>query len=219
MYVHKMYICISSQPKETLVPAADLHQTRTINPKLHCIMATTKWAIDPTHSEVQFKIKHLVISTVTGSFKKFSGEAITENDSFENAQVSFSLDVHSIDTNQEQRDEHLRNNDFFDVPNFPNITFVSTGMTKTGDDTYQLAGNLTVKDVTKPITLDVEYGGTATDFYGNEKAGFEVTGKINRKEFGLTFSAVTETGSIVLGDDVKLFANVQFVKERAEVAA
>ncbi|PJJ54547.1 YceI family protein [Hymenobacter chitinivorans] len=182
-------------------------------------MATTKWAIDPTHSEVQFKIKHLVISTVTGSFKSFSGEAITENDSFEHAQVNFSLDVQSIDTNQEQRDEHLRNNDFFDAATYPSITFASTGLTKTGDDTYKLTGNLTVKDVTKPVTLDVEYGGTATDFYGNEKAGFEVTGKINRKEFGLTFHAVTEAGSIVLGDDVKLFANVQFVKEKAEVAA
>ncbi|TGE27248.1 YceI family protein [Hymenobacter metallicola] len=182
-------------------------------------MATTTWVLDPTHSEVQFKIKHLVISTVTGSFKKFEGKAVTENDSFEHAQVTFSLDVHSIDTNQEQRDEHLRNNDFFDVATYPQITFVSTGLTKTGDDTYKLLGNLTVKDVTKPVTLDVEYGGTATDFYGNEKAGFEVTGKINRKEFGLTFHAVTEAGSIVLGDDVKLFANVQFVKQQAEVTA
>ncbi|MCB2376316.1 YceI family protein [Hymenobacter sp. BT635] len=182
-------------------------------------MATTKWAIDPTHSEVQFKIKHLVISTVTGSFKKFEGEAVTENDSFENAQVRFSLDVHSIDTNQEQRDEHLRNNDFFDVPTYPNITFVSTSLTRVDGDSFKLAGNLTVKDVTKPVTLDVEYGGTATDFYGNEKSGFEVTGKINRKDFGLTFSAVTETGSIVLGDDVKLFANLQLVKQQAEVTA
>ena len=181
-------------------------------------MAATKWVLDPTHSEVQFKIKHLVISTVTGSFKKFEGQAVTENDTFENAQVTFSLDVASIDTNQEQRDEHLRNNDFFDAATYPQITFTSTSLTKKGDD-YKLAGNLTVKDVTKPVTLDVEFGGTATDFYGNEKAGFEVTGKINRKEFGLTFHAVTEAGSIVLGDDVKLFANVQFIKQKEEVLA
>jgi polyisoprenoid-binding protein YceI len=181
-------------------------------------MAATKWVLDPTHSEVQFKIKHLVISTVTGSFKKFEGQAITENDTFENAQVTFSLDVASIDTNQEQRDEHLRNNDFFDAATYPQITFTSTSLTKKGDD-YKLAGNLTVKDVTKPVTLDVEFGGTATDFYGNEKAGFEVAGKINRKEFGLTFHAVTEAGSIVLGDDVKLFANVQFIKQKEEVLA
>lgn len=181
-------------------------------------MAATKWVLDPTHSEVQFKIKHLVISTVTGSFKKFEGQAVTENDTFENAQVTFSLDVASIDTNQEQRDEHLRNNDFFDAATYPQITFTSTSLIKKGDD-YKLAGNLTVKDVTKPVTLDVEFGGTATDFYGNEKAGFEVTGKINRKEFGLTFHAVTEAGSIVLGDDVKLFANVQFIKQKEEVLA
>ncbi|GAB3233508.1 YceI family protein [Hymenobacter seoulensis] len=182
-------------------------------------MATTNWAIDPTHSEVQFKIKHLVISTVTGSFKKFEGQAVTENDSFENAQIRFALDVSSIDTNQEQRDEHLRNNDFFDAATYPQITFVSTSLTKKSDDEYKLTGNMTIKDVTKPITLDVEYGGVATDFYGNEKAGFEISGKINRKEFGLTFHAVTEAGSIVLGDDVKLSASVQLVKQKEEVAA
>jgi polyisoprenoid-binding protein YceI len=182
-------------------------------------MATTTWVIDPTHSEVQFKIKHLVISTVTGSFKKFEGQAVTQNDSFENAQITFTLDVNSIDTNQEQRDEHLRNNDFFDAATYPHITFTSTSLTKVGDEEYKLAGNLTVKDVTKPVTLAVEYGGTATDFYGNEKAGFEVSGKINRKEFGLTFHAVTEAGSIVLGDDVKLSASVQLVKQAQEVVA
>ncbi|TGD81469.1 YceI family protein [Hymenobacter wooponensis] len=182
-------------------------------------MATTTWVIDPTHSEVQFKIKHLVISTVTGSFKKFEGKAVTENHSFEGAQITFALDVNSIDTNQEQRDEHLRNNDFFDVAAYPQITFTSTSLTKVDDDEYKLVGNLTVKDVTKPVTLNVEYGGTATDFYGNEKAGFEITGKINRKEFGLTFHAVTEAGSIVLGDEVKLSASVQLVKQAQEVVA
>lgn len=182
-------------------------------------MATTTWAIDPTHSEVQFKIKHLVISTVTGSFKKFEGQAVTENDSFENAQITFALDVNSIDTNQEQRDEHLRNNDFFDAAIYPQIIFTSTSLTAKGDDQYKLTGNMTIKDVTKPVTLDVEFGGVATDFYGNEKAGFEISGKINRKEFGLTFHAVTEAGSIVLGDDVKLSASVQLVKQKEEVAA
>ncbi|GAB2771536.1 polyisoprenoid-binding protein YceI [Hymenobacter luteus] len=182
-------------------------------------MATTTWVIDPTHSEVQFKIKHLVISTVTGSFKKFEGQAVTENDSFENARITFALDVNSIDTNQEQRDEHLRNNDFFDAATYPQITFTSTSLTAKGDDEYKLTGNMTIKDVTKPVTLDVEFGGVATDFYGNEKAGFEISGKINRKEFGLTFHAVTEAGSIVLGDDVKLSASVQLVKQKEAVAA
>ena len=175
-------------------------------------MATTKWVLDPMHSEVQFKIKHLVISTVTGAFKQFEGTAETEGDAFDNAQVRMSLDVNSIDTNQEQRDQHLKADDFFAVSTYPNITFESTGLTKSGSD-YKLTGNLTIKDVTKPVTLDVEYGGTATDFYGNTKAGFEVSGKINRKEFGLTWEGITEAGSIVVGEDVKLIASVQFAKQ------
>ena len=175
-------------------------------------MATTKWVLDPMHSEVQFKIKHLVISTVTGAFKQFEGSAETEGDAFDNAQVRMSLDVDSIDTNQEQRDQHLKADDFFAVATYPNITFESTGLTKSGSD-YKLTGHLTIKDVTKPVTLDVEYGGTATDFYGNTKAGFEVSGKINRKEFGLTWEGITEAGSIVVGEDVKLIASVQFAKQ------
>ncbi|RSK37151.1 YceI family protein [Hymenobacter metallilatus] len=175
-------------------------------------MATTKWVLDPMHSEVQFKIKHLVISTVTGAFKQFDGSAETEGDTFDNAQVRMSLDVNSIDTNQEQRDQHLKADDFFAVATFPHITFESTSLAKSGSD-YKLTGNLTIKDVTKPVTLDVEYGGTATDFYGNTKAGFEVSGKINRKDFGLTWEGITEAGSIVVGEDVKLLASVQFAKQ------
>lgn len=175
--------------------------------------AATKWVLDPTHSEVQFKIKHLVISTVTGSFKSFQGTMQSAgDDAFENAQLEFSLDVDSIDTNQEQRDGHLKGEEFFDVAQFPTIKFESTAFVQKGDS-FQVTGNLTMKDVTKPVTLEAEYGGSAVDFYGNHKAGFEVTGKINRKEFGLTWGAVTEAGSIVLGDDVKLIANVQFVKQ------
>jgi polyisoprenoid-binding protein YceI len=174
----------------------------------------TKWVLDPTHSEVQFKIKHLVISTVTGSFNTFSGSLESAgDDNFENAKVEFSLDVESISTNQEQRDAHLRGEEFFDSAKFPHIKFESTSFVKTGGNEYKVTGNLTVKDVTKPVTLEAEYGGSAVDFYGNHKAGFEVTGKINRKEFGLTWGAVTEAGSIVVGDDVKLSFNVQFVKQ------
>lgn len=175
-------------------------------------MATTKWVLDPTHSEVQFKVKHLVISTVSGFFKSFEGSLTTDNEDFENAQVEFSLDVNSIDTNQEQRDGHLKSADFFDAEKYPKISFTSTSLTKDGDD-YKLKGNLTIKDVTKPVSLDVEYGGSADDFYGNTKAGFEVTGKINRKEFGLTWDGVTEAGSIVVGEDIKLIINVQFAKQ------
>ena len=175
-------------------------------------MATTKWVLDPTHSEVQFKVKHLVISTVSGFFKSFEGSLTTESEDFENAQVEFSLDVNSIDTNQEQRDGHLKSAEFFDSEKYPKITFKSTSLTKDGDD-YKLNGDLTIKDVTKPVSLAVEHGGSAGDFYGNTKAGFEVTGKINRKEFGLTWDGVTEAGSIVVGEDIKLIINVQFAKQ------
>jgi polyisoprenoid-binding protein YceI len=177
-------------------------------------MATlTKWSIDPMHSEVQFKVKHLVISTVSGFFKSFEGSVETENDDFSDAKIEFSLDIDSIDTTQSQRDEHLKSPEFFDAAKYPHIKFKSTSFTKKGDDEYALKGDLTIKDVTKPVTLAVEYGGSTADFYGNTKAGFEITGKINRKEFGLTWDGVTEAGSIVVGEDIKLTINAQLTKQ------
>jgi polyisoprenoid-binding protein YceI len=173
----------------------------------------TKWVIDPMHSEVQFKVKHLVISTVSGFFKSFNGELLTDNDDFENAEIDFTLDIDSIDTNQTQRDEHLKSAEFFDAAQYPQISFKSTSFTKTDDEEYELKGNLTIKDQTKPVTLAVEFGGSATDFYGNTKAGFEISGKVNRKEFGLTWDGVTEAGSIVVGEDIKLLINIQFAKQ------
>ena len=179
-------------------------------------MATlTKWSIDPMHSEVQFKVKHLVISTVSGFFKSFEGTVEAENDDFENANITFSIDINSIDTNQTQRDEHLKSPEFFDATKYPQITFKSTSFKKQDDDEYELKGNLTIKDQTRPVTLKVEFGGSAADFYGNTKAGFEITGKINRKEFGLKWSAVTEAGGLVVADDVKLHLNVEMVKQHA----
>jgi len=173
----------------------------------------TKWVIDPMHSEVQFKVKHLVISTVSGFFKSFEGEIITEGDDFENAEVDFSLDINSIDTNQTQRDEHLKGGEFFDAEKYPKIIFKSTSLTKTDDEEYELKGNLTIKDVTKPVALTAEFGGSAADFYGNTKAGFEISGKVNRKEFGLTWDGVTEAGSVVVGEDIKLLINIQLTKQ------
>jgi len=172
----------------------------------------TKWIIDPTHSEVHFKVKHLVISTVTGTFKSFEGSMESENEDFQDAAIEFTLDVESIDTNQEQRDGHLKSADFFDAAQFPKISFKSTSFKKVGDD-YELLGDLTLKNVSKPVKLYVEYGGRATDFYGNDKAGFEVSGKISRKEFGLTWDGITEAGAIVVGDEIKLQINVQFAKQ------
>jgi len=168
----------------------------------------TKWNIDPTHSEVQFKVKHLVISTVTGQFNKFEGSLESENDNFDGAKAEFQLEAASINTNVTDRDNHLKSADFFDAEKYPHIKFTNGKLTKTGDE-YKLMGDLTIKDISKPITLDVEYGGSMVDGYGQNKAGFEITGKINRKEFGLTCSAVTEAGGVVVGDDVRLILNVQ----------
>ena len=177
-------------------------------------MATaTKWAIDPMHSEVQFKVKHLVISTVTGFFKSFSGELDAVNDDFEDSEISFALDIDSIDTNQSQRDEHLKSDLFFDAAKYPQITFKSTSFKKTDDDEFELVGDLTIKGITKSVKLAAEYGGSTNDFYGNTKAGFEVSGKINRKEFGLTWDGVTEAGSVVVGEDIKLLINLQLAKQ------
>ena len=177
-------------------------------------MATlTKWSIDPMHSEVQFKVKHLVISTVSGFFKSFEGTVETDGEDFDGANIDFSIDINSIDTNQSQRDEHLKSPEFFDAATYPHIKFQSTSFKKIDDDEYALKGDLTIKGVTKPVSLDVEFGGSTADFYGNTKAGFEITGKINRKEFGLTWDGVTEAGSVVVGEDIKLTINAQLTKQ------
>ncbi|WP_018619401.1 YceI family protein [Spirosoma luteum] len=173
----------------------------------------TTWVIDPSHSEVQFKVKHLVISTVTGSFGQYEGQVESHGDDFTDAKVSFSADIASISTGAEQRDGHLKSADFFDAEQFPKLTFVSTSMTPTGDDTFNVAGNLTMHGVTKPVTLKAEYGGQTQDFYGQTKAGFELTGTIKRKEFGLTWDGITEAGAIVVSDDVKLVMNIQLTKQ------
>lgn len=175
----------------------------------------SKWAVDTTHTEVHFKIKHLVISTVTGSFKKFSGTANFGDENFSNPSIHFSIDPSSIDTNQSQRDGHLVSPDFFDVAQYPEIVFESTGMNKVKGDHYKLLGNLTMKGVTKAVELDAEYGGSAKDGYGNTKMGFEVTGTIHRKDFGLNWNMALEAGGLTLGEDVKLIANVQLVKQTA----
>jgi polyisoprenoid-binding protein YceI len=174
-------------------------------------MSTTKWIIDPTHSEVAFKVKHLVISTVTGYFRKFEGAAESTSEDFNGASVTFSLDVNSIDTNQSDRDQHLKSADFFDSASFPSIAFAGKLVNQGGE--YQLQGDLTLKGITQQVTLDVTYGGTVADPYGQTKAGFEIEGKLNRKDFGLTWSAITEAGSVVVSDQVRLQLSVQLVKQ------
>ena len=175
-------------------------------------MATTKWTLDPVHSELQFKIRHLMISNVTGDFKKFDGTVETEGDDLTTAKVQFSADVNSINTNNEQRDGHLKSADFFDVEKHPEIKFEGAGMAKKDEENYTMTGNLTMKDATLPVTLDVVFGGIGKDAYGRTKAGFTIAGKLNRKDYGLSWTALTEAGGLALGDEVKIHAEVQFVK-------
>ncbi len=174
-------------------------------------MATYK--IDAAHSEITFKIKHLVISTVTGNFSKFDGTMECENKDFTDAVVSFESDVDSITTNNEQRDAHLKGEDFFHAQEYPKITFKSTSIEKKGSGEYVLHGDLTIRGVTNNVALNVEHGGSAVDPWGQSKEGFEVTGKISRKEFGLKWNAFTEAGGAVVSDDVRLIMNVQLVKQ------
>ncbi len=177
-------------------------------------MSTTKWVLDPAHSEIQFKVKHLLISTVSGDFKKFEASAETEGDDFTTAKVQFSADIDSISTNNEQRDAHLKNGDFFDAENHPKLSFVSDKLVKVDDDVYELHGQLTMRGVTKDVTLKAEFGGSTTDPWGNTRVGFEISGKIDRTDFGVSFGMISETGGLLLGNDVKLFANTEFVKQQ-----
>ncbi|GEO08383.1 YceI family protein [Segetibacter aerophilus] len=176
-------------------------------------MATTKWSLDPTHSEIGFKIKHLMISNVSGNFNKFDVQVETNGDNFENANVTANIDVASINTNNEQRDAHLRNADFFEVEKHPEITFTSTKVERVDDDTFNLYGNLIIKETTKPVKLSVEYSGVAKDPWGNVKAGFTINGKINRKDFGINYNAVLETGGVMLGEELKVNGEIQLVKQ------
>lgn len=172
-----------------------------------------KWVIDAAHSEVGFKVKHLVISTVSGKFTSFEGSLDSEKEDFSDAAISFSAEIDSIHTGNEQRDGHLKSADFFDAANHPKISFVSTQLVSKGGSDYTLKGNLTLKSVTKPVELNVEFGGIQKDFYANTVAGFEISGKINRQDFGLTWSAVTEAGGIVVSDEVKLLINAELIKK------
>jgi polyisoprenoid-binding protein YceI len=175
-------------------------------------MSKTKWNLDPSHSEVIFKVKHMMITNVSGSFDEFSVEASTEGEDFTKSEVLFSAKAASVNTNSEQRDTHLRSAEFFDADKFPELKFKATGFEKASGDDYKLKGDLTIKDVTKPISLDVEFGGIQKDTWGNTKAGFTVSGKINRKDFGLTWNTTLETGGVMVSEDVRISCEIQLVK-------
>jgi len=172
-----------------------------------------KWKIDPAHSEIQFKVKHLMITTVTGYFKKFDLEVVSESEDFNSAsKIEFTADINSIDTNNEQRDTHLKSADFFDAANHGQIRFTGKKYEVKGNE-GKLQGDLTIRGTTRPITLNIEYGGIVVDPYGQTKAGFTVSGKVSRKEFGLVWNAVTEAGQVVVSDEIKIHAEVQLIKQ------
>lgn len=182
-------------------------------------MSTTKWLLDPTHSELGFKIKHLMISNVSGAFKNFTAEVITKGEDFSTAQINLIAEMTSITTNNEQRDVHLRTSDFFEVEKYPELKFISTKIEKIDNDTFALYGELTLKGVTNQVKLDVEFNGVTKDPWGGERAGFVVTGKINRSKWGVNFNGVLETGGVMLGEDVKISSEIQLVKQVVAVPA
>ncbi|MGN6163346.1 MAG: YceI family protein [Flavisolibacter sp.] len=172
-----------------------------------------KWKIDPAHSEIQFKVKHLMITTVTGYFRKFDLDVETQTEDFNSAsRIEFTADIDSIDTNNQQRDQHLKSADFFSGEEHRQLKFVGKKYEGSGEEA-KLTGDLTIRGVTKPITVNVEFGGIVVDPYGQTKAGFTVTGKLSRKEFGLTWSAVTEAGQVVVSDEIRIHAEIQLVKQ------
>lgn len=171
------------------------------------------WKSDAAHSEVSFKVKHLMITNVKGVIRNYEAEAVTDSETFTPAKISFTADAASIDTGSEQRDQHLQSPEFFDAASFPKITFSGTSFEKKSDEQYELTGDLTIRGVTKPVKLDVEFLGIAKDPWGNRKAGFSLNGKFNRRDWGLTWNAVLESGGVLVSDEVRINADLQMMQQ------
>ncbi len=168
------------------------------------------WSLDKAHSEIEFKVRHMMISSVNGQFQEFDINMENDSEDLTKSKINVSIDAASITTKNEQRDQHLTSEDFFDTAKFPKIKFESTEIKKNGESDFLLTGNLTLKDVSKPITLKVEFGGIAKDPWGNQKAGYTISGKINREEFGLTWNTALETGGVMVSNEVNFHSEVQF---------
>jgi len=173
----------------------------------------TNWKIDPMHSEIHFKVKHMVVTTVTGNFEKFDATMESSKDDLTDSKITFEADIDSISTGTAQRDTHLKSDDFFNAAKYPKLKFASTAFKKVEGENYKLEGNLTIRETTKPVSLNVIYGGTVKNPYGMTIAGFEISGKINRKDFGLNWTAATEAGHIVVSDEVRLSINVEMTQQ------
>lgn len=178
------------------------------------IFAQTKWNFDNSHSEIGFSVTHMLITETDGYFKNYSGSVVAKNDDFQDTEIKFEAKTSSIFTDNEKRDKHLASPDFFDAEKFPTLTFASKSFKKVDGKNYKLVGNLTIKGVTKEITLDVKYNGTVTDPWGNTRAGFKVTGEVDRFEYGLTWNAALETGGLVVSKEVDLNIKIELIKEK-----
>ena len=176
--------------------------------------AQKQWVVDNAHSGVKFTVSHLVISEVEGNFKNFTGQMTAAQPDFSDAKINFTVDVNSINTDNDMRDKHLKSDDFFNAEKFFSMSFKSLLFKKTGEKRYDLVGELTIRDVTKKVKFNVTYGGTVKDPYGNTKAGFKATATINRLDFGLKWNNLTEAGGAVVGSDVNILLNLEFTQSK-----
>lgn len=177
-------------------------------------MAVKNWIIDPAHTEVMFKVKHMMFANVSGEFRTFEGGVDFQDENFENAKVYFKADPASISTNSPDRDDHLRSADFFDVENHKELTFHSTSIKQVDGNQYKVTGDMTIKGVTQPITLDCEFGGMMKDPWGNMKSGYSLSGKLNRKDFGLNWNAALEAGGVLVSDEVRLSCEIELAEKK-----
>ena len=189
-----------------------LKLTTALMPIGSIAMAQTTWSFDKAHSKIGFNVEHLVIAEVSGNFGSFEGEVKAPSDEFDGSDISFTVDVASVDTDNERRDNHLRSDDFFNAEKFPKMTF-NGKLEHVEGKNYKLKGDLTIRDVTKPVELDVKHGGTIVDPRGNTKAGFKVTGTINRFDYNIKFDAAMEAGGLVVGEEVEIVCNIELAKE------
>lgn len=179
-------------------------------------MAAVQWNIDPSHTLVEFAVRHMMIANVKGNFSGVSGTVVGDPEDLTSGKISVSVDLDTVETRDKQRDDHLRSADFFDVENFPKMTFESRSITRTGDGTYNIDGDLTIRGTTRPITLAAEFVGQGQDPWGNTRAGFDATAKLSRKDFGLTWNTALETGGVLVGDEVKITISAELVKQQEQ---
>ncbi|MEO5892218.1 MAG: YceI family protein [Ferruginibacter sp.] len=176
-------------------------------------MSVIVWLLDPAHSEITFKVKHLMIATVTGRFKSFYVRVETQTEDFNTASlISFSANTDTLDTNNEQRDNHLKSADFFDIKNYRELAFFANKYESMQEEA-KVFGDLTIKDTTRPVLLKILFGGVAIDSYGQTKAGFTIETSISRKDYGLTWNSLTEAGGVIVGDEIKIYGDIQLVKQ------